>query len=1224
MPTQKLDPGSLTIRYAGLCAYVSLLSILCLLTSVLGCGGGSPRVENPGLAAPVITAISPSVVPAGSADFTLTVTGSGFLAGSIVRENGALLSTSFVSANQLTATVTASVAASGGNLAISVVNPDGQSSTGGTGNSGDIALAVNTGTPIITSLAPDSVTAGSAATDVVVTGTNFVPASTASFGGSPRPTQVRNGTQLAVSLSAADLAAPAITAIMVTNPSPGGGTSAAAPFKTISSDAPTLTGLSPAAVIVGSPQVTLTLSGTNFVPSSQVFVNNFFEPTQYLSSSTLTTTLAPNYFYDPGAVLQVVVINPIGGPSNPLIVPIVNPVPTLTSISPAKVAAGAPDFLLQLTGASFIQGAQALVNGTPREVFSATPSSLLVRISAADVAAVGSVDVSMQNPAPGGGASGTIKLQILPASNRLRTVHVAANDLAWDPKQNRIYAAVKASSAEHSNSIVAIDPESGAVIASQSLASEPGQLSLTSDQQYLYVSLPSANAVARLALPGLVPDLQWTLGTDSGGLAYHALDLQAAPGQPHTIAVTRAVYTSGDSGGIVIYDDGQPRPKIAVETKDFGAMYRYIQWNSIGMELYASGVGTTTGNHQHTFAVSSAGLDLIKDAGNVGLVRFFFDPATARFYNGASAIDASTDKLLGFFSLPHARNSLGGFAVDSKNHRLYDLVYSYPLGFNEYGTEIQVFDLDRYTPIDSLFVNGESSGEASLIRWGAAGLALAGDQIYLLDGPFVTPGAVPSAETGSYAVPAPVLNSISPEAVPAGSGTTNITVRGKDFAETTTVAWNGNQVASTLVSPTEMQITLPMASLTNPVAGPIIASNGPGTGGSNALAFTVLPDLGPDLQLSTINLSGTDLVWNAAENVFYVGVTDADPVNGNSIVTVDAASTTVKAALSLVSQPGVLAISDDDRYLYAGLAHNAVVQRYGLPAMTPDLSVPLGVGGNASQGPPGASENCDFAVGLKVAPGAAGTIAVAQGSYTTEQSGCGPLAVFDDGVPRPQTAPGYISLFDTYHDFSSIAWAGNQTSIYAQTSVAIDFQDLYALSVSPAGVTFDKNFLTTPGLGYDLHFDPGTGYLYSDGGRVTNPADGSAVGYFPASGLMVPDSKLGRAFFLGRTSDQGFDAYTLQIYNIRNFKLIGSIVIPNVIGFPMRLVRWGGSGVAFVTCCGNDRSDNAPGQLYVLSGAAINGGGSSPSAGAASGQVQLSWNPRQGRSRSKDETRSRR
>ena len=74
-------------------------------------------------AVPAISAISPNLVQAGGADFTLTVSGLGFNANSTVYLNTTALSTTYVSATQLTASVTADQIANYGWTAISVSNP---------------------------------------------------------------------------------------------------------------------------------------------------------------------------------------------------------------------------------------------------------------------------------------------------------------------------------------------------------------------------------------------------------------------------------------------------------------------------------------------------------------------------------------------------------------------------------------------------------------------------------------------------------------------------------------------------------------------------------------------------------------------------------------------------------------------------------------------------------------------------------------------------------------------------------------------------------------------------------------------------------------------------------------------------------------------------------------------------------------------------------------------
>jgi hypothetical protein len=86
-----------------------------------GSGGAATfTVNNP---TPVITTVTPSNRIAGSAAFTLTVSGSSFINGARVRWNGVFRATNFVNATTLTAAILASDIAAAGTAAVTVVNP---------------------------------------------------------------------------------------------------------------------------------------------------------------------------------------------------------------------------------------------------------------------------------------------------------------------------------------------------------------------------------------------------------------------------------------------------------------------------------------------------------------------------------------------------------------------------------------------------------------------------------------------------------------------------------------------------------------------------------------------------------------------------------------------------------------------------------------------------------------------------------------------------------------------------------------------------------------------------------------------------------------------------------------------------------------------------------------------------------------------------------------------
>ena len=121
--------------------------------------------------------------------------------------------------------------------------------------------------------------------------------------------------------------------------------------------------------------------------------------------------------------------------------------------------------------------------------------------------------------------------------------------------------------------------------------------------------------------------------------------------------------------------------------------------------------------------------------------------------------------------------------------------------------------------------------------------------------------------------------------------------------------------------------------------------------------------------------------------------------------------------------------------------------------------------------------------------------------------------------------------------------------------------------------------------GLSIHFDAGTGYIYSDDGQVINPANGTQVGSYNASGLLVPDSSLNRVFILGQLAAQsGTDNYTIQSFDETSFAVVNSITLSTLVGSPVAFVRWGANGLALVTYNKNAGASGGPaGMLYIIS-----------------------------------------
>lgn len=91
-------------------------------------------------------------------------------------------------------------------------------------------LVIDNPVPALTSLSPSSAIAGSAGFPLTVEGKNFVSTSVVNWAGSPRATTLVSATEITATINAADIAKAGTFKVTVTNPAPGGGTSAAKTF----------------------------------------------------------------------------------------------------------------------------------------------------------------------------------------------------------------------------------------------------------------------------------------------------------------------------------------------------------------------------------------------------------------------------------------------------------------------------------------------------------------------------------------------------------------------------------------------------------------------------------------------------------------------------------------------------------------------------------------------------------------------------------------------------------------------------------------------------------------------------------------------------------------------------------------------------------------------------------------------------------------------------------
>lgn len=153
------------------------------------------------------------------------------------------------------------------------------------------SLTISAGNPValaISSLSPNSASAGGPAFTLTVNGTGFSPGASVSWNGTALTTSFVSPTQVTASVPAALVANPGNARIEVTNP--GGPYTNVVTF-TVSSLTPVITSISPTTATAGGPGFTLTVNGAGFGAGAMVAWNGASLATNDLSSALLSATV---------------------------------------------------------------------------------------------------------------------------------------------------------------------------------------------------------------------------------------------------------------------------------------------------------------------------------------------------------------------------------------------------------------------------------------------------------------------------------------------------------------------------------------------------------------------------------------------------------------------------------------------------------------------------------------------------------------------------------------------------------------------------------------------------------------------------------------------------------------------------------------------------------------------------------------------------------------------
>jgi uncharacterized protein (DUF1800 family) len=274
---------------------------------------------------------------------------------------------------------------------------------------GSVMVSVLNPIPIITSVTPSGFSEGTST--ITISGSQFVYGAQIVWNGVAVPTTFVSSTELAASIAAPN---PGTFPLMVTNPDPGSANSGVV------------------SEVVGPGQVVLTLQTSG---GTSVRVNNTLRLGISVAGTNNTgVTWLINGIANGNAQIGTIVTNSDGSVTYtaPAVVPtpsnivqltgtsvdnpavsiaqniaVMNPIPILASATPMAFNVGLASVVVN--GASFINGAQVLVNGTPAPTTFNTAGQLTASITATDP---GNLDLQVLNPGPGPATSTDLIAQV--------------------------------------------------------------------------------------------------------------------------------------------------------------------------------------------------------------------------------------------------------------------------------------------------------------------------------------------------------------------------------------------------------------------------------------------------------------------------------------------------------------------------------------------------------------------------------------------------------------------------------------------------------------------------------------------------------------------------------------------------------------------------------------------------------------------------------------------
>lgn len=299
------------------------------------------------------------------------------------------------------------------------------------------------------------------------------------------------------------------------------------------------------------------------------------------------------------------------------------------------------------------------------------------------------------------------------------------------------------------------------------------------------------------------------------------------------------------------------------------------------------------------------------------------------------------------------------------------------------------------------------------------------------------------------------------------------------------------------------------------------------------------PTLGADAVVK-LQLAINDLIYDPGTQKVYASVPGSLAGIGNSIVPIDPNTGSPSAPILVGSNPNRLAVSDNNQFLYAGLDGAGGVRRIDLQSQTVGPQFSLGFSQTSGQ---------LTALDIEVQPGNASVLAVSLKNRNFSPSYDG-VAVYDNGVRR-------ANRIDSSRGGPAIEFGASSSVLYNMGG----FAEFNKINVDASGLTIAKSSRNLI-VGGEFVFEDGK--VYSASGQAADAETAAVFGSFPISGFVASNAAANRIYFI---TWSGSTALVFG-FEISTFRPVSFLEIPNIIGTPRSLIRWGTDGLAFHTSGG--------------------------------------------------------